>query len=162
MSFLKTEKTQVKQHLLGFDAIKCNFNLLETFSLASLEIAHMCQLSIFLTSILHMKSIFTEKKESLCLCLQACSFQAYSGRGFDCRGTGGGAWQSSVRSLASVISGHSAVLEGLRMGTGGWGNELVIDGSQAQSPILIIKKEKGESEKLLLCFNENDFLEMAN
>lgn len=48
------------------------------------------------------------------------------------------------------------------MGTGGWGNELVIDGSQAQSPILIIKKEKGESEKLLLCFNENDFLEMAN
>lgn len=56
----------------------------------------MCQLSIFLTSVLPMKSIFTEKMESLCLCLRAPCSEACSGSGFDCLSSGGGAWPSFV------------------------------------------------------------------
>lgn len=66
--------------------------------------------------------------------------------------------------LASVISGHSAVLEGLRKGARRVGEELVTDESQTPNncPMLMTKERGGESEELLWCFNEKDFLEMAN
>ena len=89
------------------------------------KIAHMCQLSIFLTGVLHMKSIFTEKMESLCLCLWACCFQACSGRGFDCRGSGGGAWQSFV-SFSCICNFWplSSIRGSQKGGEEGWGESL--------------------------------------
>lgn len=59
----------------------------------------------------------------------------------------------------SVISGHSAVLEGLREGAERVGGELVIDESQTLNHrlTLMAKARGGESEKLLLCSNEKDF-----
>lgn len=100
--------------MLGFDAIKCNFNLLEIFSPASLKL-HICvSFQFFLTSVLHMKSIFPEKMESLCLCLSVCALRHVLAGASTIEAMGEGPGRHLSAFLASVISGHSAVLEGLR------------------------------------------------
>lgn len=76
----------------------------------------MCQLSIFLTSVLHMKSIFTEKMESLCLCSALPALRHVLAAALTRLSSGEGPGRHLSASLASVISGHSAVLGGLRKG----------------------------------------------
>lgn len=123
----------------------------------------MCQLSIFLTGVLHMKSIFPEKMASLCLCLPANCFQACPDGALTAVARGRGLPTLSAP-LASVISGHLAALEGLKKGARRVGRELAADGSPAPSnrPMLMTK-ESGGAGKLLLCLNEKDFfLEIAN
>lgn len=159
MSFIQIET------LLGqitFVRLWCNqvkFQSSERPSPASRR-PHICVSFQFFSPVFYTWNLFSLRKWNLCVfvwkarCAQACS-----GRSRDCQGPGGGAWQSLVCSPASVISGHSALSEGLRKGA-----RRVGEGAchwRKPNPRITAwhwwPKGRGEDEKLLLCF-----LEMAN
>lgn len=100
-------------------------------------LARMCQLSVFLAGVLHMKSIFTEKMESVCLCLSACSSQARSGRGAAVEARGGArqALSACLRNFWPLSSVRGSREGG---GEGGAGGELVADESQTPNPRLTL------------------------
>lgn len=110
------------KHFLGqitFVRLWCNqvkFQSSERLSPASWR-PHICVSFQFFSPVFYTWNLFSLRKWNLCVfvwkarCAQACS-----GRSRDCQDPGGGAWQSFVCSPASVISGHSALSEGLRKG----------------------------------------------
>lgn len=117
------------------------------------KIAHMCQLSIFFSLVFYTWNLFSLRKWNLCVFVSRCAaFWHVLAGALTIEALGEGPGRHLSAFLASVISGHSAVLEGLRNRVRRVGGELVIDESQTPNNCpMLMTKEREESLKNFYC-----------